>query len=248
MVNITRDFKADLMAELKYFSHCKKKEKDPNHFCTQRELQKNLKMSQRDVTRNLKEMVDTGQLTHERLVYNHSLRDKFTPIDKRQFESKHLIKEVNLTIEHHLELIRKQAKLMRDRPAYKNVNELPVIDGTLTDVQKEIKEMCYPDLYGKIDKKGMKYLINFCDLSNKVFQYIDGLTYATFDDSINQKDTPLIKEIRIKTVNEITDLMGYTFEKCNRKTRRALIDNMMFRMPTYYTLTQLQRKARFILP
>ena len=240
MVNITRDFKADLMAELKYFSHCKKKAKDPNHFCTQRELQKNLKMSLRDVGKNLKEMVDEKLLTHEKLVYNHSLRDKFTPIDKRQFESKHLIKEVNLTIEYHLKLIRKQAILMIDRPAYKNINVLPVLHDT-SDIKKIISKT---NLQGKIDKKGLEYLIRFCDLSNKAMQYVDGLTYATFDNTINQNDSQLINNIRLKVVNEITDLIAYIFRKYPKLTKHAVYDNMMFRMPTYFTLTQLQRKAK----
>jgi len=153
-----------------------------------------------------------------------------------------MIKEVNLTIEHHLELIRKQAKLMRDRPAYKNINVLPVLPET-SDIKKIIAKT---NLQAKIDKKGFEYLINFCDLSNKAMQYVDGLTYATFDDSINQKDSQLINNIRLKVVNEITDLIEYIFKKYSHKTREVVYDSMLFRMPTYFTLIQLQRKAKIL--
>ena len=65
MVNQTRNFIADLLHELKYFSHCKLKAKDPNHFCCQQELSKNLTMSLRDVGHYLHKMTEMGLTIHD---------------------------------------------------------------------------------------------------------------------------------------------------------------------------------------
>ena len=116
-----RNFVEELFTEIKFKNHCKKIDKDPEHFCTIQELAKNLKMSSRDVGKNLHLCVERGLLTHDKEIVNHRLRDKFTPIDKRLVNSDDLIKMITTSIDSNFKTIRYLAKQMKKTPAFNKV-------------------------------------------------------------------------------------------------------------------------------
>mgnify|MGYP001474323580 CR=1 FL=1 len=135
MVNRTRDFRAPIYEELKHFLRCTRKEKNPNHYCTQSELAKNLKMSLRDVGKTLHELVSDGLVIHDKTKQNGRLQDRFIPTSERLHESTEMIREMENNIKSQLETMRELAVKMRDRPAIKEVKSMPV----LLDSRKENK-------------------------------------------------------------------------------------------------------------
>ena len=251
MVNQKRNFIADLLHELKYFSHCKLKAKDPNHFCYQKELSTNLTMSLRDVGHYLHEMYELKLVDHDKYKYKGRLRDRFIPIDKRRFESPEMINGMYVSIEAYLGRSRELAKKMRDRPSTHSIKMIPLIPnlpkGTIRKNEKGLVES--RSYQGKIDKKGREYLIDFCDSINDIFSYIDSMSYATLDDTItpNEQNKKRIKELRKNTLEEITYLINYTINPLSARQAHAIKQDILMRIPTYFMLTQLQKQSKIMI-
>jgi len=241
-MNQKRDFEPVLLEELKYFYRCTQKAKNPNHFCSQSELAKNLQMSLRDVGRTLHEMTAKGLVTHDKSKQNGRLRDRFIPTNERLYESKQMIKDTEIIIQSQLDQMRRLAVKMRDRPAIKSINMLPVLDDPNNPKQVS-KARSYQ---GNIDKIGHNHLDQFCSIVNNIFSYIDSMTYATYDDSIeaNEKTDKIIKHLRIKTVNEITGVLEYIFKAQSARKSHALMEMIRSKIPTYFMLTQFQTMAK----
>ena len=251
MVNQTRNFIADLLHELKYFSHCKLKAKDPNHFCCQQELSKNLTMSLRDVGHYLHKMTEMGLTIHDYYKYKGRLRHRFIPVDKRRFESPEMINGMHAGIEAHLKRIRELAKKMRKRPSTHSIKMIPLIPnlpkGTIRKNEKGLVES--RSYTGKIDKKGHQYLTDFCDSINDIFAYIDSMSYATLDDTItpNEQNKKRIKELRKNTLEEITYLINYTINPLPARQSHAIKQDILMRIPTYFMLLQLQKQSKIMI-
>lgn len=247
MVRPKRDFTGELLNELKFHSKCRNDYAiRPEHFCTSKELSENLKMSLRDVGKTLHQMVSDKMLIHETVTVNHKQKHKFTPIDKRLFESKDLLRDMTNLIDNHFEQLRKIAKLMRDKPALKDVTMIPIIKDT-TNIKKVMKVIDQArSSHGKIDKKGMDYQNRFCEIVNQIFSFIDSMIYATYDDSIesSEKNDKILTELRMKSVDEITDIITYIFRPLGARQSQAIYEQMIMKIPTYYMLMQIQRRSK----
>lgn len=204
-------------------------------------------MSLRDVGKTLQKMVSDKMLIHETVTVNHKQKHKFTPIDKRMFESKDLLNDMNNLINNHFEQLRKIGKLMRDKPALKDVMMIPIVTDT-TKTKKVIDQA--RSSQGKIDKKGMEYLNKFCDLVNTIFSVIDSMTYATFDNSIesSEKNSKILTKLRINSVNEITDIITYIFRPLGARQSQVIYEQMIMKIPTYFMIMQMQRRSKVKIP
>lgn len=242
MVNRTRDFRPALLEELKHFNRCTKKLKNPDHFCTQKELANNLQMSLRDVGKTLHAMTAEGLLKHDKSKQNGRLQDRFIPTNDRLYESKEMLLDTEKIIESKMEIIRKIAVKMRDRPAIKAINMLPVLDDP-TNRQEVAKARSYT---GKIDKIGQNHLDQFADNVNLVFSYLDSMTYATYDDSIEANDMTdkVIKNLKINFCNELTEILEYIFKPHSARLSHAIMGTIQMKIPTYFMLTQFQKMSR----
>ena len=242
MPNRTRDFRPALLEELKHFNHCTKKSKDPSHFCNQKELANNLNMSLRDVGKTLHSMTTEGLLKHDKSKQNGRLQDRFIPTNDRLYESKEMILDTEDIINGKIEIIRKIAVKMRDRPAIKSINMLPVLKDP-NNPQEVSKARSYT---GKLDKIGQNHLDQFCENVNLIFSYLDSLTYATYDDSIEANDMTdkVIKNLKINFCNELTDILEYIFKPHSARLSHAIMGTIQMKIPTYFMLTQFQRMSR----
>ena len=245
MVNLRRNAKADIIQELRYHSRCKLLEIEPEHTCTTRELSENLKMTPRDLGKYLKELVNDGILKKDKKQspkFKARKRDVYTVIDRKVFESKDTIEEMNMIIDGHLDRMRLIAKKMRDRPAIKSINMLPFVKNP--NNRKEVEKA--RTYQGKIDKKGQEYLEQFCEIVNTIFSFIDSMTYATYDGSLdsNEKTERIIKELRINTLNEITEVLEYIFKPYPARLQHAIYQSMIMRIPTYFNIGQLQKRSK----
>ena len=237
-----RNFEQELFTEIKYHNHCKKIDKDPKHFCTQSELAKNLKMSARDVGPNLHNLVEQGKLTHEKIIVKGILRDKFTPIDKRLFDNEKLIQMMTDRIEERFKALRELAKKMKKTPALYNIK---IVEHGTT---------------GKINKKGMEYLNQFCDTVKDILSFVDSMNYAMFRDgnglSRDRENMKAIDDIRNHTINEIEKILEFIFEGLDvyhsyllseenedDLKKKVILDQIVMKIPTYYMLVQIQKQA-----
>ena len=249
MVNQKRNFEVALLEELKHFYHCTQKEKNPNHYCTQSELAKNLSMSLRDVGRTLHDLTAKGLVKHDKSKQKGRLRDRFIPTNERFYESAQMIKDTENVIKSHLEKMRKLAVKMRDKPAVKSAKLLPYIkdDGKTILNQKTIQK--FRGSTGKFDKIGLYYLDDFCFTVNNIFSYIDSMQYATYDDSIeaNEKTEIVIKNLRIKTVNEFNEILEYMMKPYSKKVAKAVLEMIKLKIPMYFMLTQYQQMSKVMM-
>ena len=226
--------KADLYLEIKYFYHCKIKPIEPEHTCTRREWATNLKMSLRDVSRNLKELQDEEKIIKEIIQSPKSKawnREKYTVVDRKMFESKDLINEMNDVIDGHLDRMREVAKKMRDRPSVKS-----------------IKKTKY-GYTGKRDEIGERYLDQYCDIVKEILERINALDLATFDDSIesNDKNLKIITNLKRKTLSEIDDVLEYTCKPYSTNVKTAVFESIIMRIPTFFHLTQIKKRSKLTI-
>ena len=242
MVNRTRDFRPALLEELKHFNRCTKKSKNPSHFCTQKELANNLQMSLRDVGKTLHAMTAEGLLKHDKSKQNGRLQDRFIPTNDRLYESKQMLLDTEKIIESKVAHIRELAIKMRDRPAIKSINMLPVLDDP-TNPQEVSKARSYT---GKIDKIGQNHLDQFCENVNLIFSYLDSMSYATYDDSIEANDMTdkVIKNLRINFCNELTEILEYTFKPHSARLSHAVMEQIRMKIPTYFLIGQYQKMSK----
>ena len=259
MINSRHNGKEDLFQEIKYRSRCKLLQIEPSHTCTNREYVENLHLSQRDVTKWLNELKNEGRIKLDKI---HSPKFKrlprkryaYTAIDKKFFESKDEIQEIWNTINGYLDSMRKTGTKMKDRPAMKSIRLIRIPTKSfivaLDSMGKEentTRQQGYELRYhGKYDKIGHEYLEDFCTIVNTTFSFIDSMTYSVLSNVLDsdEKTVKVIEEIRIKTVNEITDVIGYIFESYEEKLRKAIYDIMLPRIPTYFMMVQLDRRSK----
>lgn len=242
MVNLRRNAKADIIQELRYFSRCKLRAIEPEHTCTKRELCENLGMSPNLLIKTLKELEKDGIVKKDRKQspkFKARKRDVYTVIDRRMFESKDTIEEMNMIIDGHIGRMRLIGKKMRDRPAMKSIKMIRV-------ESKLIKSGYERSYQAKFDKIGQEYLEQFCEIVNTIFSFIDSMTYATYDDSLesNEKTERTIKGLRINTLNEITEVIEYIFKPYPARLQQAIHHTMIMRIPTYFMIGQLQKRAK----
>jgi len=245
MVNSRPNQKADIIQELKYFSHCKIKSIEPGHTCTIRELCENLKMTPNLLIKNLREMVSDGILKKDKIQspkFKARKRDVYTVIDRRMFESKDLVRELNYLIDSHTSRMRLIGKKMRDRPAMKSVEMIRLPSALIHNSYSRSYQ-------GKIDKKGQEYLEHFCELVNSTFSILDSMTYAMYDHSIDsdEKTEREIKALRIHTLNEITDVLEYVFKPYSARLQNAIQHSLIMRIPTYFMIGQLKKRSKLTI-
>ena len=242
MINHTRDFRAPIYEELKHFLRCTRKEKNPNHYCTQSELAKNLKMSLRDVGKTLHQLVSDGLVIHDKVKQNGRLQDRFIPSTERLHESAEMIRDMENNIKSQLEIMRELAVKMRARPAIKEVKSMPV----LTDSRRENELSQAHSLTGKIDKIGQNHLDQFCDIVNRILSYIDSMNYATYDGSLESDELTdkVIKNLRKNTITEINEVIQYSLKPHSARQSQLLLDTIRMKIPTFFTLAQLQKMSK----
>ena len=242
MVNRTRDFRAPILEELKHFYRCTKKDKNPNHFCTQKELQKNLHMSARDVSKTLSNLVAEGLVTHDKAKQNGRFERRFLPTNERLYESKQMFDDMEKSIQSQLTTMRELAVKMRDRPAIKEVKSMPVLP-TLRKTDEITK---VHSLTGKIDKIGQNHLDEFCDIVNKILSYIDSMNYATYDGSLEADELTdrAIKNLRRNTMTEINQVIQYSLNPHSTRQSQLLLDMIRMKIPTFFTLAQMQKMSK----
>lgn len=242
MVNNKRNFQADLLHELKWFTHCKFKNNDRNHFCNQKELSKNLKMSLRDVGKNLAIMTQKDLLEHSKYLYKARMTDRFQPIDQRRYDDEDMFHTIEIAVYTHLKIVRRVALVMKDRPSTHSIKMIPL-------TQEQRVNMLSRSYTGKIDKVGKKALITFVDEVNDVFSYLDSLSYASLDDTItpNSKTEKRIQGLRKFVLDEITDVINYTISHLPARQASAIKQDILMRIPTYYMLTQLRKQSKVMI-
>ena len=179
---------------------------------------------------------------HNKSKQNGRLQDRFIPTNDRLYESKQMIQNTEKVINEKIEIIKKIAVKMRDRPAIKSIKMLPVVNDP-NNPQEVSKARSST---GKIDKIGHDYLDQFCVNVNLIFAYLDSLTYATYDDSIESNDmtNKIIKNLKINFCNELTEILEYIFKPHSAKLSHVLMSTIQVKIPIYFMLTQFQRMSR----
>jgi len=265
MVKLPRDFKNDLLLELRNFARCKLKRKDPNHFCSNREFQKNLKMSARDVGKTLHNLVEQRKIKHERnVLYNGKLRDRFTIIDPRMYTPAEIIVEFRKNVTRQLQEIEALTKKMKKTPALYDVKEekIPIPMPEVFKKKTKTVNQVATSRHGKMNKKGYQYLEDFCNLVNRAFSYVDSLGYSQF--AINSetnlydlsekvlvagaipkgdKYDKMISDLRFIVFNQIKGCIANVLQDLPALQKRAIHETITLRIPIIYQTIQLKRYA-----
>jgi hypothetical protein len=271
MKGLRRDFENDLLLELRDFARCKFKRKDPNHFCSNREFQKNLKMSARDVGKTLENLVMQGKIKHDRnVLYNGKLRDKFTVIDPRMYSPEEIIVQFRKNVTRQLLEIQALTEKMKKTPALYDVIEkrvpIPVyLTKDYPDGIPKNAKFVKPGAMsrsGKMNKKGFQYLVDFCNLVNHAFSYVDSLSYSQFATSSitnlddlsekvlvagaipkDDKFDKMISDLRRLVFDQTLFTINFVLQDLPALQQRAIGEALMLRIPTIYHLKQIETFA-----
>ena len=251
MKGLLRDFENDLLLELRNFARCEFKRKDPNHFCSNREFQKNLKMSARDVGKALHNLVEQEKIKHERnVLYNGKLRDKFTVIDPRMYSPEEIIVQFRKNVTRQLLEIQALTEKMKKTPALYDVIEkrvpIPVYltkdypDGIPKNV-KFVKSGAM-SRSAKMDKEGFQYLVDFCNLVNHAFSYVDSLGYSQFAENLPKGDKydRMISALRRLVFDQTRAAINLVLQDLPALQQRAIGEALMLRIPMIYQLKQIE--------
>lgn len=245
-----RQFDIELLQELKLFTHCKKKIKNPNHYCTQKELATNLKMSQRDVSKTLHEMVEKGIIIHETYTNEkHAKSDKFYPA--RKFTDKEIMRPFQNALKIDLEIMKDLASKMRKNPAF---HSFKMIENYMGKSYEEMlgaiknKQGIFQSRSntGKINKKGYNMLLQFCEFANQVFSTVDSLSYATSENTLedNNENEKIIRKLRMNVYNEIHDLVEYSIRPCPARQQNEIRSNIYMRVRQLFLINEMRKQTR----
>lgn len=259
MTVVKRDFESELLHELKYFTHCKKKSKDKNHYCITTELARNLKMSPKKVGPTLKKLVDKGLIKQQDHTENHTKSKIFIPIDF-QIE---IIENQQRIIDSYLKSMKIFAKQMRDKPAYSNIKMTPLEQrgkayffdkdgmrhienvGIVFNQNKIIQSRTFTC---KFDKVGLRLMNQFCTHANECFDIVDSLTYSldlgTLDEERYSKE---VKKMRMELYHRISDLVNYSVNGSgiNAREKAKIYRDIFIKVKTLFLIDQQQKISRF---
>ena len=244
-----RQFDVELLHELKYFSHCKKKAKNPNHFCTQNELSKNLKMSLRDVGKTLGQMVEKGIIIHQTYTNeNHVKADKFYPA--RKFSDYQVMKPIRSALANDLKALKDLASKMRKEPAFYKfkvenyIGKSPEeIDGLIKGTEGIIRTRAWRS---KISKRGIIFLESFCNIANEALDLCSSVLYAASFDAVfedNKKNIKLIDELFQQVYDEITEDIEYSIRTLPARQSNEIRANIYMRIKRLYIVNELRRQT-----
>ena len=250
MKGLARDFESDLLLELRNFARCKFKRKDPNHFCSNREFQKNLKMSARDVGKTLHNLVEQGKIKHERnVLYNGKLRDKFTVIDPRMYSPEEIIVQFRKNVTRQLLQIQALTEKMKKTPALYDVIEkrVPIPTYFGVPIPKNVKPVKPGAMSrsAKMDKKGYQYLVDFCNLVNHAFSYVDSLGYSQFAENLPKGDKydRMISALRRLVFDQTRAAINLVLQDLPALQKRAIGETLTLRIPMIYQMIQIEKYA-----
>ena len=250
MVRLPRDFESDLLLELRTFARCKLKRKDPNHFCSNREFQQNLKMSSRDVGKTLSNLVQQGKIKHERnVLYKRKRRDRFTVIDPRMYSPEEIIVQFRINITRQLLEIQALTEKMKKTPALYDVIEkripIPVYIGVPIPKNAKFVKSGAMSRSAKMNKKGYQYLVDFCNLVNHAFSYVDSLGYSQFAENIPKGDKydKMISNLRKLVFDQTRAAINLVLQDLPALQHRAIGETLTLRIPMIYQMIQIERYA-----
>ena len=245
------------MHEMRFFTHCKIKKKDPKHTCTTKELAKNLKMSIRDVQEKRIKMTKQGKLTHEEVVYKSRRIHRFTPVDPRLYTSKDIISIYKNHVNEELIQIEYQADKMIKTPAYYDVEMKPILkpypqpqifmEGKKPMIPQVVRKASRPtQLSGKTNEQGFLYLEYFCNAINNIFAFCDSLGYSQLVNNIKQDEEhdKMIYELK-KTVFHKTQRIIERVLKGLPYLQKYMISQAITpRIPMLYQMLQVERFSK----
>ena len=132
------------------------------------------------------------------------------------------------SIESNFATIRDLAKKMKTKPALNNIKK---VEHGAT---------------GKIDKKGMEYLDQFCDRVKDVLSYVDSMNYSLFSDSIkpNSENLEAINKTREHVIKEIEKIINFITKDYSELRKKVIEDSIIIKIPTYYMLLQIIKQAK----
>ena len=246
-MNKSRDFENEILDELSLKLHCDFKN-DLDHFCTQKELAKNLHMSIRDVRYWLPRLVTEGKLHHDRLTHNHKLKDKFTVIDPRMYTSEDIISHHKRFINDQLVELEFLVDKMKKTPAIYDTKitakawpRTPVFKGKLPRNPKDIPKKYWSktsrptSLTSKVNKKGYEYLESFCNNTNRVFTFVDSLSYTQLENEV------MIDNLRKHVFDKIRKLIKRIVSGLSELEKHATYSILLPRIPIFYQINQIQK-------
>jgi len=241
-----RQFDIELLQELKLFAHCKKKSKNPDHYCTQNELSKNLKMSLRDVSKTLSEMVQNGIIIHETYTNeNHAKADKFYPA--RRFTDKEVMNPIQNALSNNLESLKNLASKMRENPAFEPRKMVNYVNpNTIGLMKSQDGIILTKSSTGKIRIEGYRYLEMFCNYAIETFSLVDSLSYAITEKTLedNEDNTKIINELRIKTYFEIHDLIEYAIRPHNARLQHYIRSHIYMKVKQLFLINEMRKRTQ----
>ena len=254
-MRVKRNYEAELLHELKYFSKCTKKIKDPNHYCISRELAKNLKITPRILGPTLRDMVKKGIVKKEEYILNHTRALRFIPIDLRLYEDESIIKMFEDKLETDLKTLKEIASKMRESPYVHRVKMIPLIpDLTGHNLAKHtnqfgfimeksiVKTRQYTSRRSPI---GEKLLMGFCKISNELFEVINSLSLAISSGTLDQeKNQKVIDGLRKNTIDRIEDLIEYALRPCTARQHQAIYKKILSEIHTLFYYEQMKRVSK----
>ena len=250
MVRLERDFKFDLIQELKHKFKCKKITKtNPNHFCGVKELADNLGMSLKDVLsteHGLPRLVVDMIVKREEIVQRGRRRHRYTVIDPKMFSPEEIIDKKYGLIMAEKSRIGSYSDILSTKKGspFKNAKRVKLPKNTKTSISIHVGS----STTAKRNEAGYTNLLRFCACANNLLSMSDSLNYAQVLGTLEDTDTvnERIKKIRIEVLNFIREQIDKVCSSDNQIVNEMVFQAVMSQIPAmfqYYnvkTLTDLK--------
>jgi len=244
MVRLERDFKFDLIQELKFKFKCKFKN-DSEHFCTTTELADNLHMSLKDVLsmkHGLPSLVEEHLVDRKEIKTNGKRKHRFTVINPKMFSSDEIIDKKYGLIYAEKSRIGMYSDILSTKKGspFRNAKRFKLPKNTKTSISVHVGS----STTAKRNEVGYNNLLRFCACVNNLLSIADSLNYAQVlgtlenTDSVNKR----INEIRIEILDFVREQIDKACSSDNSIVKEMVFQTIMANVPAmfqYYNVKAL---------
>jgi hypothetical protein len=246
MVRKERDFKFDLIQELKHKFKCKKITKtNPNHFCGVKELADNLGMSLKDVLsteHGLPRLVVDMIVKREEIIQRGRRRHRYTVIDPKMFSSEEIIDKKYGLILAEKERVKISSSILSTKQGspFRNAKRVKLPKTTKTSISVYVGN----STTAKRNEAGHANLLRFCAYCNSLLSMSDSLNYAQVLGTLENTDpvNKRINEIRIEVLDFIREQIDKACSSDNSIVKEMVFQAVMSQIPAmfqYYNVKAL---------
>ena len=241
-----REFKAEILYELKWQIHCKHKGDSSHISCGTRELARNLGMKTSSVSKALWSLVN-----EDKILIRHTTdfnRSFFTFRNSKEINTLNLIKGYKNNIQYLYEIAKESAIECSKQPAFSNVEYKPLDDwriiGKNIGKKPHINEKGHTQIYAKhtrptqrtakINKAGYKKLNIFKTRLRAMMEQSEGISNYSLLGEFDEDTKTQIFQIHESTIKKLDELVRLSTKGLSYLEREIVKDRIACEIPMLF--------------